>query len=375
MPIYKANGKKEGLQKYNVRINYISDNGEHKQLTRTAYGSDNAKALELRLHNEININREMPIRKMTIQELYNEFIEVKTYELRKTSTIRIEQVFKYYVLPTFRNHRIDKISTKAIQDWKISVEKRGLAFRTRKTAFVCFSSMMNYAVKMEYVIKNPLTIIGNFKNTLNIKTDMNVYTPEEFKRFISVSKNRAEEKERLQNDLSEWNYYVFFAIAFYTGLRKGEIHALKWSDIDGSYLTVNRSITQKIAGVDIESAPKNKSSIRTLQMPTALIEILAEHKQRQLLAHNFTDDFRICGNIKDTSISRKNILYSSMAGLHRIRIHDYRHTHASLLANNSVNIQEISRRLGHTRIEITLNTYCHLYPREEEKAVAVLNSI
>jgi integrase len=375
MPIYKAKGKKEGLQKYYVRINYISDRGEHKQLTRVAYGADRAKDLERRLHNEIKTERKMPIKKMTLQELYNEYIAVKTYELRKTSIVKIELVFKYYVLPTFRNHQIGKISGKAIQEWKIYMEQKALAHKTKKMAFVCFSAMMNYAVKMEYINKNPLPIIGTFKNTLNIKADMNVYTPEEFKRFISFAKEQAEEKERLQNDLSEWNYYVFFNIAFYTGLRKGEIHALKWSDINGAHITVNRSITQGIRSEDIESAPKNKSSVRTLQMPTALIEALDAHNQRQKKAHNFADDFRICGNIRDTSIARKNKLYSTKAGLHRIRIHDYRHSHASLLANNSVNIQEISRRLGHTRIEITLNTYCHLYPKEEEKAVAVLNSI
>ena len=58
-----------------------------------------------------------------------------------------------------------------------------------------------------------------------------------------------------------------------------------------------------------------------------------------------------------------------------IRIHDFRHTHASLLANEGINIQEIARRLGHSKIEITWNIYSHLYPREEERAVAVLDSI
>ena len=88
---------------------------------------------------------------------------------------------------------------------------------------------------MEYLNKNPLTKIGNFKDILNIKSEMSIYTPQEFKKFIETAKEIAEEKEESQNDLSEWNYYVFFNIAFYTGLRKGEIHALKWSDIDGSY--------------------------------------------------------------------------------------------------------------------------------------------
>ena len=124
----------------------------------------------------------------------------------------------------------------------------------------------------------------------------------------------------------------------------------------------------------METAPKNKSSIRTLQMPLPLMEILNEQKQRQKLLHNFTNDFRVCNDIRDTSIERKKKIYATGAGLKIIRVHDFRHSHASVLANNNINIQEVARRLGHARIEMTWNTYCHLYPREEERAVAILNS-
>lgn len=87
---------------------------------------------------------------------------------------------------------------------------------------------------------------------------------------------------------------------------------------------------------------------------------------------------RVCGGpqcLRDTSLDHKNRLFAEKAGLPRIRIHDFRHSHASLLANEGINIQEIARRLGHSKIEITWNTYSHLYPREEERAVAVLNKI
>jgi len=375
MPIYKSNGKKDGLQKYNVRINYFDDSGQPKQLTRVVYGSDVAKNLEMRLNDELKNKGEMPIKKMTVQELFNEYKEAKSYELRKTSISRIQEIYYYYVLPTFENYFIDKITAKSIQNWKTSMERRKLALKTKQLAFIYFSAMISYAVKMEYLHKNPLTRIGNFKKTLGIKAEMKIYTPQEYKKFITTAKEYAEEKEALHKDLSEWNYYVFFNIAFYTGLRKGEIHALKWSDIDSSYLTVNRSMVQNLDGRDIETAPKNQSSIRILQMPLSLMEILSKHKKRQQKLHNFTDDFRICNSIRDTTLQRKNEIYSIKAGLKTIRIHDFRHSHASVLANSNINIQEVARRLGHTRIEMTWNTYCHLYPREEEKAIAILDSI
>jgi len=374
MPIYKAKGIKDGLQKYSVRINYISDRGEAKQLTRIAYGSTHAKDLERQLNQDLKNKEIILAKKMTVQELFEEYKAVKTYELRKTTLVKIQEIYDYYIVKTFKNYNIDKITVRAIQEWKMAMEKKNLSSNTKKKAFTYFSALINYAIKMEYLNKNPLSKIGNFKDTLNIKPDMSIYAPEEIKKFIVSAREVAEEKEKTFNDLSEWNYYVFFSIAFYTGLRKGEIHALKWSDIDGDYLTVRRSVTQRLKGGDIETAPKNQSSIRTLQMPLPLMEVLNEHKKRQQILHNFTDDFRICNSIRDTTLQRRNELYSTRIGLKTIRVHDFRHTHASVLANQNINIQEVARRLGHTRIEITWNTYCHLYPREEEKAVEILNS-
>ena len=166
---------------------------------------------------------------------------------------------------------------------------------------------------------------------------------------------------------------------YYTGMRKGEINALKWSDIDGDILYVRRSVTQKVKGqAIIETAPKNKTSYRDLQMPLPLIKILDEHRARQQQNDGWSEDFRVCGSDKclsDTGIENANKKFADSAKLPHIRIHDFRHSHASLLANEGINIQEIARRLGHSKIEQTWSTYAHLYPREEERAVAILNKV
>ncbi|MCL2828866.1 MAG: tyrosine-type recombinase/integrase, partial [Oscillospiraceae bacterium] len=79
--------------------------------------------------------------------------------------------------------------------------------------------------------------------------------------------------------------------------------------------------------------------------------------------------------LRDSTIQKRNVKYSVLAKQNTLRIHDFRHSHASLLANEGINIQEIARRLGHSKIEITWNTYAHLYPREEERAIQVLDKI
>lgn len=381
MPIYKVGNtkNKDGLQKYHVRINYVADNGEKKQITRSVYGIDVARDLERKLENDIKVKCEIPVRKMTIKQLYAEYISVKKYEVREITLYRSDRMLKRYILPILEDVRIDKLSSKVLQDWKISMEERNLSLTTKRNVYTELRTMLNYAVRMEYIPKHQLSKVGNFKDALSSKKEINFYTPEEFKKYIEIAKKIALEKQKKENNMYEWNFYVFFNIAYYTGLRKGEIHALRWNDIDNHYLSVKHSITQKLKGkTDVETPPKNKSSIRTLQMPLPLIVILKEHKKRQKKLQNFSEDSRILGDgkcLRDTTIQQRNLLYSSMAGVKTIRIHDFRHSHASLLANMGINIQEVARRLGHTKVEMTWNTYSHLYPKEEEKAVAVLNAV
>ena len=385
MPTYAVKDKnkkgiknKDGLQKYNVRVNYISDDGKPKQLTRTAYGLEAAKDLERRLDIEIKIKGEKPTSKMTIQQLYDEFIAVKKPEVRETTVEKHETNFRLHIQPTMGSIRIDKLTIPMLQEWKNYIEQKGFALKTKTHAFSTFRAMFNYAIRMEYIGKNLLNTVGNFKAAFEIVPEMDIYTAHEFTQFISVAERLAKEHQSKHHDLSEWEYYVFFNIAFYTGLRKGEIHALKWSDLDGAYLSVKRSITQKLKGADRETPPKNKSSVRTLQMPLPLIRVLEEHRKRQEKLEHFTEDFRVCGGercLRDSTLQNRSKRFAELSGLKLIRIHDFRHSHVSVLANEGINIQEIARRLGHSRVEMTWNTYSHLYPREEEKAVEILNSI
>jgi len=366
------------LQKYKVRVNYVSDDGNSKQLTRAAYGLEAARDMERQLSKEIKDKNKNHVKRLTIQQLYDMFITAKKYEIRESSLDKYERSYRLHIAPTMANVRLDKLTIPLLEKWKISIEEKGLSLKSKKHAYGDFRAMLNYAVKMEYIDKNPLLKVGNFRNSMVNKPEMSIYTAEQFSKFISSAKQSAEEWQAKYNTFAEWDYYVFFNIAFYTGLRKGEIHALKWSDISGSLLSVNRSITQKLKGGDRETPPKNKSSLRTLQMPVPLLKVLDEHRKRQEKLANFSENYRICGgekSLRDTSIQNKAIRYASLSGLNNIRVHDFRHSHVSVLANEGINIQEIARRLGHARVEMTWNTYSHLYPREEEKAVDVLNNI
>lgn len=375
MPIYKMNGKKDGKQQYRVRINYVDQFGKARQIDRVAYGSTEAKDLERKLTEEIK--KTPPAARKTMKDLYDEYIEACKPELRETTWDKKRRTFEHTILPLVGDLKLDKFNVAAAQKYKSDIAALGLSPVTSSTYLKLLSTMINYAVRMEYIPKNPIRQIGGFKTPEFDTPEKKVryYTADEFLRYIAVARERAEDS----GELTEWGYYIFFMIAFYTGMRKGEIHALQWSDIEGNVIKVRRSISQKIKGKkETELLVKTLSSVRDVQMPKPLATALAEHKERQKTMPEFSESWFVCrgvGCLRDTTIEKRNLSYAKAAGLPHRTIHEFRHSHASLLANNGINIQEIARRLGHKNVTITWNTYSHLYPREEERALEILDKI
>lgn len=371
MPLYKTKVKKDGLQQYLVRVNYTDSFGKAHSLTRHAYGLAEAKQMEQDITREY-CSEKPAVTRMTVQQLYDEYILAKETEVRATSLVPIKNCLAKGTLPYLADKRLDKLTVPTLQSWKNDIAVINVSISTKQNYYAELRQMLNYAVKMGYIPKNNLTIVGNFKKDTQAlpKEELHFYTPDQFKKFIAVAREQAEKKDTI----NDWSYYVFFFIAYFTGARKGEIYALKWSDIKGHTLSISRSVNQKVGRI-VETLPKNSSSIRTLQIPMSLEAVLNEQKERQMQDENFTEDYRICGCIRDSTVCNKGFDFADKAGLPHIRLHDFRHSHASLLASEGINIQEIARRLGHSNVEMTWNTYSHLYPHEEERAVSVLDKI
>lgn len=372
MPIYKTGKSKDGKAQYKVVVNYTDNNGVYRQMARRVYGSAEAKMEELSLLRELGEVSNPS--KMTVTQLCEDCRTAKKKDVRQSSAEKTQSILNNHVIPHIGNERLEKLTTERLQKWKNEIAEKPIKVSTKNNAYKEFNAVLNYAVKVGYIKENNLKKLGGFKDPYLTKKQkpLRYYTPEQFRNYISVAEKYKD------NSFLDHAYYVFFNIAYYTGMRKGEINALKWSDIQGNLINITRSISQKTKGVEMETAPKNESSFRTLQMPQKLVLILEQHRTLQKQIKGFSSGFRVCGGVstlKDTSVENKNKKFCGEAELPHIRIHDFRHSHASLLANNGINIQEIARRLGHSNVQQTWSTYSHLYPREEERAVSVLDSV
>lgn len=373
MPIYKTKERKNGIYKYRVRVAFTTLQGEHKQIERVAWGIDNAKDIERQLINTYAVQQMQPS-SMTVNRLVELYLENHKADTRATTHEKTKRTITAEVLPCLGHIKLSALDKRTCELWKKNIGNKDVSVTTKNNIFATFNAVLNYGVRMDYLPKNPLAALGRFKDTNFTAThkELQYYTPEEFRVFIAKAREMAETKQ-------DYRCFVFFSIAFYTGMRKGEINALKWSDIKDGTICIRRSVSQKIKGIrGFESPPKNKSSIRDVKMPSALIEILNEHKKRQQNFYLFNEGWNICGGedyLPDTVLDDTNREIAKATGLHHIRIHDFRHSHASVLCNNGVNIQAVAKRLGHADVRETWNTYSHLYPEEEDRAVALLDDL
>lgn len=375
MPIYKTNEKnKEGLTKYKVRINYILPNGKAKQLTRIAYGLQEAKKLESDLNFQ---TKDTSFEKnLTLLQLYKIYMDYKQSIVRASTLKKTRETLEHHVLVILGDYKLDKLTTRVFEKWKNDINNKNLLISTKHNIYSECRALLNYGVKMDYIKNNNLIKVGNFIDAYEIATRKTIcyYNLEEFQAFQIAALEEA-------NKNNYFDFYLFFTIAFYTGCRKGEINALTWRDYDRGKkaLSITKSISQKLKGGDVVTPPKNMNSNRKIKLPDKLVAALNEHYDRSKATYeSFSDDYAICGGIiplRDTTICNAQKRYEQLANVHHIKIHDFRHSHASLLINSGVNIMEVSRRLGHSNVAETLNTYSHLYPQEEDKAIAILNQI
>lgn len=315
----------------------------------------------------INSNSPKPVVKsaMTVKDLFEQYKSYITMNNKPSSVKSSCDALRLYVLPMFADKELKKINARDIELWQENIIKHGLTFDYKSKIYKIFTALLNYAVKHNYVESNVVSRVGNFKNT-DAKKEMLFWTEDEFKKFYRV--------------IDDIHWRTFFSFLYFTGCRKGEALALTWNDID--FTTNEVHITKSINRVgDFDgyfevTTPKNRSSYRNVLMPTKLVSIMREYLDYCKDYDGYTMDcfvFGVCEPFGDFAIRDNMKKYEDLAGVKHIRVHDLRHSHASLLINKGQNILIVSKRLGHSDITQTLNTYSHLMPNTQKEIIEALN--
>ncbi len=289
---------------------------------------------------------------------FSDFIEMyfKSISPRlRENTLRTKHyIVDLKILPYFGAKKINEITPANIIDWENEMLSKGYSQTYMKSVYNQLNAIFNYAVRYYDLRANPCAKAGAIGKSK--AEEMNFWTKDEFERFVECIADKPMS-------------YAAFYILFWTGLRIGELLALTPADInfDKKTLAVNKSY-QRLDNRDVITPPKTPKSKRVISIPDFLCELLKAY----------------CGSLQNVGKNdrifpfTKYYLHYEMrrgckkSGVKRIRLHDIRHSHCALLYELGIPPLEIAERLGHERVETTMQVYAHLYPNKQEKLSAKL---
>lgn len=310
---------------------------------------------------------------MKFTEIVNNYLLFKEVKGKPQSIRSIKSRINNYVLPYFKKYNIEDIDPKKYIEWQEQIESRNFSYKYKKTLHYTMVSIFNYA-KLFYNYDNNIpSKVGNFNNCYNIPREVNVWDYEEFKLF-----NKAIEKTKI-ND-SDIIYKTLYSFMYFTGCRLGECLALTFEDLNDDVININKTISKEfINGKRQITTPKTKKSIRKIHIDYTLkneLNNLREYYSN--ITDLFQENWYIFGGkepLSPTTVERRKNLYCEIANIKKIRLHDFRHSHASLLLSSGVPISAISERLGHSDITTTMSVYIHLIPKDEERVLTAINTL
>jgi integrase len=387
----KSNYTKNGNEYYRVTAT-IGRDSNGKPIRKEFYGKGKKDAESKRDEylNGIKNGLNLDFNNTSLGRLiYVWLFEVARIKSKPSTFERYEGIYRNYIKDTeIYALLLNDLKSIHLQRHYNSLHESGKTTSQIKNLNKLLKSFFNYAVDEGYILKNPcsgkkIVIPGDneFDPNENEDEDVVVFADEE----INLIK-KALENNRIQ---------ALVLLNLGTGLRQGELLALKWSDLSEGYknLKVQRSIKHvKVIAADETSeyktlvqTPKTKCSLRTVPIPSSLIPILEKHRamqhqDKEKAGSSYTDSYFIFTTESGNNIDTRNLrrAYERMlkkAGVEFKKFHALRHTYATKLFEKGVPLKTVQKLLGHSDISITANIYTHVMPEQKIDAAEELNDL
>ena len=296
---------------------------------------------------------------ITFQNLYEIYMEDMTARLKQSTLLTKKTVLQTHILPFFGNKPINEIKASDVRRWqaKLMSSPNNYSQTYLKKINTELNSIINYAKRFYDLNTNPCGKAGTIGKAK--AEEMDYWTYDEYITFREGVKDKP---------LS----YICFEGLYWTGMREGELLALSPADIDldNKTISINRTY-QRIEGKDVFTSPKTRKSKRKIPIPDFLCQELSDYIQSRYM---LDADERLFPVTK-SYLSHEMIRGCKNTGVKKIRIHDIRHSHASLLINQGCDALMLADRLGHEKVSTTLNTYSHLFPHKQQELVHSLESL
>ena len=341
-----------------VQFRYTDWKGERQQKLKRGFAT---KREALEWEREFLMEKQADVN-MTFESfvaLYEKDIKPKL----KLNTWRTkESIIQKKILPYFAKRKLSEITSKDIMRWQNEIREmrdchgKPLSKTYLKTVHNQLSAIFNHAARFYGLNLNPARQAGNMG--AEERKEMLFWTREEYTRFSEAMMDKP------------LSFYAF-EVLYWCGVREGELLALSASDFDFTNCTVTISKSyQRLKGQDVITTPKTKKSNRVIKMPQFLCEEMQDYIKMFYSAEKDDRIFPISKHYLHSEMDRG----CKQAGVKRIRIHDLRHSHISLLIDMGFSALAIADRVGHESIDITYR-YAHLFPTRQTEMADKLDAL
>ncbi|MGM0806473.1 MAG: tyrosine-type recombinase/integrase [Bacillota bacterium] len=318
--------------------------------------------------------------KMTLENFVIEWEKkYASKELSETTLLSYLSHIRNHILPALGHKRIDQIKPVHIISMLDEIKRvndieRPLSMRSKQDVYLAIRNIFERAVEWQIIKSNPVKNVK--KPKLTSQKEISVYDESEVEALFTAA---AEEP---------FHWRVFLTLALAAGLRRGENLALEWPKVnfDEGTIDISQIIVKGLNGAIIKD-PKTKRSKRIVSLPSSVIEELKLFKlhwkkEKLKLGELWIEDeheWLFCNldgtHFYPTTPTTWWRRFTKRANVRFIRLHDLRHTSATLLINQGVHAKIISERLGHSDIRVTMNTYGHALQKADQEAANKLDSL
>ena len=310
----------------------------------------------------------------TLERFLQDWLEnSQRQSVRDRTFERYEEIVRLHLIPVLGRHQLQKLTPQHLQAFYAKKLKEGLSPTTVTTIHNVLHKALDTAMRWGLVSRNVCKLVDPPRR---VRYEVHPLTPNQIDAFLGATHGHPME--------------ALFKLAIATGMRRGELMALKWQDIDfaGEFLQVRRVLTRiptKLFGQGYKEAePKTEKSRRSIVVADFALEALERHYEQQQKAkmkagRTWQDhDYVFCTSIGTHLNPTRDILDQfklllKKAGLPDIRFHDLRHTAATLLLSLGIHPKVVQEMLGHSQISITMDIYSHVLPTMQRDAINELN--
>ena len=340
-----------------VQFRYTDWKGERQQKLKRGFPT---KRDALAWEREFLMQKQADIN-MTFENFVQLYERDMKPKLKLNTWLTKESIIQKKILPYFKTRKLSEISAKDIIDWQNEMrelsDESGKSYSPTylKTIHNQLSAIFNHAIRYYGLQINPAAKAGNMG--VEERREMLFWTKDEYLKFADAMMDKP------------LSYYAF-EMLYWCGIREGELLALTAADFDFKTETVsiNKSY-QRLKGQDVITTPKTKKSNRVIKMPEFLCEEMQDYLKMFYSAGTDERIFPISKHYLKHEMERG----CKATGVKKIRIHDLRHSHISLLIDMGFTALAIADRVGHESIDITYR-YAHLFPTRQTEMADKLNT-